>query len=78
MLRAVVTLAILGSVALPAQELRDENLDKWLDYIQPNVDELDWQEIPWRSRLDHALLEAGEKGRPVLLWAMNGHPLGCT
>jgi hypothetical protein len=22
--------------------------------------------------------EAQEKDRPILLWAMNGHPLGCT
>ena len=25
-----------------------------------------------------AINEAGKTDRPVLLWAMNGHPLGCT
>lgn len=37
-----------------------------------------WREAGWRMRLDHAVLEAAAADRPVVLWAMNGHPFGCT
>ena len=35
-------------------------------------------EIPWRESFYIAINEARETDRPILLWAMNGHPLGCT
>lgn len=37
-----------------------------------------WETIPWRSDLLSARDEAIRSGRPLFLWAMNGHPLGCT
>ena len=37
-----------------------------------------WETIPWRSDLLAARDEAIRTGRPLFLWAMNGHPLGCT
>ena len=38
----------------------------------------DWQRIPWRLDLLAARREALALGRPLFLWSMNGHPLGCT
>ena len=46
--------------------------------IVPKAEELEWRSIPWRAELCTALVEASEAGKPVLLWAMNGHPLGQT
>ena len=37
-----------------------------------------WETIPWRSDLLAAREEAVKSGKPLFLWAMNGHPLGCT
>lgn len=37
-----------------------------------------WQTIPWRTDLGAARAEAAELERPLFLWTMNGHPLGCT
>jgi len=48
------------------------------DRVLPTAEELEWRAIPWRDSLGGAVLEADEVERPVLLWAMNGHPLGCT
>jgi len=48
------------------------------DHVLPEPDELAWRSIGWRPRFGAAMLEADAAGRPVLLWAMNGHPLGCT
>lgn len=58
--------------------LTDENYRHWLDFIRPRGDELAFEAIPWRTTLQDAVLEADERDRPILLWAMNGHPLSCT
>lgn len=54
------------------------NLDDWLEAIEPDELELSFQQVGWRNRLGPAIAEARELGRPILLWTMNGHPLGCT
>ena len=54
------------------------NLDSWADFIRPSGDELSYEKIGWRSSFWPAIEEARGLGRPVLLWTMNGHPLGCT
>ncbi len=46
--------------------------------VLPSAEEHEFLEIPWRAALWDALVEADAAERPVLLWAMNGHPLGCT
>lgn len=69
---------IAALTLLLAQDLTEESYDKWLDYIRPKPAELKWQEIAWRPTFWEAVVEAQEKERPVLLWAMNGHPLACT
>lgn len=45
--------------------------------IVPRADEK-WQTIPWRIDLLKARDEAAAAKKPVFLWSMNGHPLGCT
>ena len=37
-----------------------------------------WESIAWRTDLADARSEARTTGKPLFLWAMNGHPLGCT
>ncbi len=37
-----------------------------------------WQTIPWRTGLLEARDLAIREGKPLFLWSMNGHPLGCT
>ena len=62
----------------PAPTLTDENLDQWSDFIRPSAKDLAWQGVRWHRHLDEAAAEAHQLGRPVLLWAMNGHPCGET
>lgn len=45
--------------------------------IVPNKREL-WETIPWRIDLLAARTESYKQKKPIFLWAMNGHPLGCT
>ncbi len=45
--------------------------------LQPEVD-APWRTIPWRVSLLDARQEAAKQQKPIFIWAMDGHPLGCT
>jgi hypothetical protein len=49
-----------------------------LKLIRPSADEDRWATIPWGVSLWEARKTAAAKGKPILLWEMDGHPLGCT
>ena len=57
--------------------LRRAEVERLRRDLVPAGDEL-WETIPWRSDLLAARDEAMRTGRPLFLWAMNGHPLGCV
>jgi hypothetical protein len=46
--------------------------------IKPKASEESWTKIPWLTSLWEARLRAAADGKPILLWEMDGHPLGCT
>jgi hypothetical protein len=75
---AVVALAASVAAPAPAPVLDDASFARWRDAIRPAPEELRWQEIPWRATFWEAVLEAQKKEQPLLVWAMNGHPLACT
>lgn len=37
-----------------------------------------WRSIPWETSLLEAQAAAAESQKPLFIWAMDGHPLGCT
>jgi len=37
-----------------------------------------WTEIPWETDLQAARQRARRERKPLLMWVMDGHPLGCT
>lgn len=37
-----------------------------------------WRTIPWQTDLLEAQKIAVEQQKPLFVWAMDGHPLGCT
>ncbi len=77
---ALLTLAVLlllgqGS---SAQTLEEQTFDHWRDTILPVEAELRWTRIPWLATFWEAVVQAQREEKPILLWAMNGHPLACT
>ena len=46
--------------------------------IKPPAAEQKWEQIPWMTSLWTARQRAAKEGKPILLWEMDGHPLGCT
>ena len=55
-----------------------KTLQQWAELIEPKPAELEFLGLAWRSEFLPAVLEAQAAHKPVLLWAMNGHPLACT
>lgn len=54
------------------------HVDAVAEFVRPAGHELSFEKIAWRNAFWPAVTEARELGRPILLWTMNGHPLGCT
>ncbi len=53
-------------------------LDAQIAAVVPTESEDRWLTIGWRHNLLRARAEAQELDRPMFLWIMNGHPMGCT
>jgi len=62
----------------PAPAAPADSFAARLHRILPAPDELAFEQVPWRTELGAALVEGDAQKKPVLLWAMNGHPLGQT
>ena len=70
--------AALFLATAPAKELTDANYAETRRLVLPSPEEVAYREIPWKAALWDAIVEARDTDRPILLWAMNGHPLACT
>ena len=58
-------------------ELTDELFESLHQKVQPDSDE-PWRSIPWKISLLEAQRLAAHERKPIFVWAMDGHPLGCT
>jgi len=54
------------------------NYNAWVEFIEPTIEELDWNAVRWHHSLSSAAREAKKLNRPIMLWTMNGHPFGET
>jgi hypothetical protein len=61
-----------------AEPIPAEKVEKLQALIKPGNGEDRWAAIPWQTSLWEARKLAAEQGKPILLWEMDGHPLGCT
>lgn len=62
----------------PGQDLTPERLAQVRALIKPDEEEEKWAQVPWLTSLWEARQRAAAAGKPLLLWEMDGHPLGCT
>ena len=46
--------------------------------VCPSPADLLWQQVDWEPSLWAGVVEAHKQKKPVMLWTMNGHPLGHT
>jgi hypothetical protein len=60
-----------------APPLSGDDAAKLRALIRPVEGEDPFDTIPWETDLWAARKRAAAAGKPVLLWEMDGHPLGC-
>lgn len=91
LLGSLLASALSGFVAIPSHAqpttvdsttvdstLGSRTLDEWRDHLLPSSEDRLWETIPWLPSFSAGLVSADREQRPLLLWLMNGHPLGCT
>ena len=91
---AIVFIPLVGAITAPESkdwrigqlvvpDLESSSLpwgrfDKLHASVAPSGDRERWAEIPWQTDLAMARREAAREKKPLLMWVMDGHPLGCT
>jgi hypothetical protein len=68
--------ALLAALVLLPDGLTVQEFEKLHQALQPPKGEA-WLSIPWKTDLLEARAAAAEQKKPILLWSMDGHPLGC-
>ena len=68
--------ALLAAVLLLPDGLSVQDFEKLHKELQPPKGE-PWLSIPWKTSLLEARDAAAEQKKPILIWSMDGHPLGC-
>jgi hypothetical protein len=57
-------------------ELSDAEFNRLHAELQPG--DSTWLTIPWKISVLNAQRSAAKEDKPIFIWAMDGHPLGCT
>ena len=65
-------------IVLAFLALLGADIDAKIADILPTKDEEKWLSIPWRTDIPTARRDAQSQGKPIFMWIMNGHPMGCT
>lgn len=64
-------------VGQDAADLTEKDFREALTLVELPTDK-PWRKIPWKISLLDAQNEAAKAKKPIFIWAMDGHPLGCT
>jgi len=72
-----VVVAVGFQSAIATDELTEEKFQELHQSLQTSADE-PWRQIPWEISLLNAQNTAAKSQKPIFIWAMDGHPLGCT
>jgi hypothetical protein len=68
--------ALLAFLSLLPDGLTVEEFEKLHRELKPPAGEA-WLSIPWKTSLLEARDLAALEKKPILIWSMDGHPLGC-
>ncbi len=75
---ALSIVAAAATVSRAAEPINPARFEQVHTLIKPKPVEEKWAQIPWLASLWQARQQAAREGKPILLWEMDGHPLGCV
>ena len=67
---------MLKEITNSAPALTDETFEALFEACRPQKER--WTDISWTGGLWEGRQKAAREEKPLFIWAMNGHPLGCT
>ncbi len=73
----IVSLTAWHLSSAPAAELTESEFLSLHAELQPDNSAL-WRTVPWKTSVLSAQKLAVSEKKPLFIWAMDGHPLGCT
>jgi len=73
----VMFFALAGCANALAEEFGIPDSVELCRQLKPSGEE-PWRTIPWETSLIDAQHLAIKEKKPLFIWAMDGHPLGCT
>ena len=59
-------------------ELNASTFDDLFEQCRARTEEEAWTRIDWIGEMWKGRQRAQDLGKPMFIWAMNGHPLGCV
>ena len=71
----LVPIVLLSSTTFA--DIPVEKFHQLQNELRPETGEL-WRTIPWKTSVLAAQQTASKETKPIFIWAMDGHPLGCT
>lgn len=74
----LAVLCVAAAAIAQQCEPSEGSFPRWKQYLQQSPGEQRWQEISWHAVFWEGVRHARAQDKPILLWVMNGHPLGCT
>ena len=75
---SLAAVLLTAPLARAADPITAERFAELRTVVRPAADEDRWARIPWKASLSEARKAAAAQGKPIFLWEMDGHPLGCT
>ena len=60
-----------------ADDLSVERIPALQALIKPRPEETRWEQIPWQVDLWDDRKKSAREGKPIMLWEMDGNPMGC-
>jgi len=63
---------------LSLPKLDQVELPGWRRFVRPTDKEIAYERIDWLEDFASGVRASEKQQKPLLFWAMNGHPLGCT
>ena len=78
--RTAYFVAVLIVSAISHASAQSFTMDEYRQLHQQlqSSDQASWRTIPWMTSLLEAQNKAAAARKPIFIWAMDGHPLGCT
>lgn len=76
--RTSVFILLLACCGAPAVSEPAQTTAQLIEVIAPAEGEQAWLSIPWETDLAEARRKGAAQDKPIFLWEMDGHPLGCT